>query len=107
MKTIFDNDVCIILNDDLTFHPEHSNTSRVTGFIGFDRLIHAHEVWVYKPQIKRFHAYKNKGYVNEAIQRMAKLGINVRAFAASSDSHVSQLRFETSKDLFHFNLKFE
>jgi len=104
MKTIFNNGVCIILYDDSSFHPEHSDTSRVTGYVGFNALLHAYEVWVYTSTTKRFYSYKCKSSIMEAVNRMAKLGINLRVLTAKD--YKPELSFETPKDEFHFNLKF-
>jgi len=107
MRTIFNNGVCIIIYDDYTFHTEQSDTSRVTGYLSFENVMRAHEVWVYKPGTKRFHAYKNKGPICEVIQRMADLGINTKKFAITRNTSITtELCFATPKDQFYFELKF-
>lgn len=107
MKTIFQNKECIILYDDRSFHPEESNVTRVAGYLGFDALAMAHEVWIYKPATKNFYAYKIDGLINEAIHRIFEFGIKLKVCAASIDTACAQeLRFETSKDEFLFKLKF-
>lgn len=103
MKTIFQNKECIILYDDHSFHPEASDTSRVVRWLGFDTLIHAQEVWIYRPATKKFHAYKNKGMINEAIHRIFDFGIKLIPCPSSSPT---ALRFATPKDQFYFELKF-
>jgi hypothetical protein len=106
MKTIFDNDDCIILWDDGTTEGD-STVSRVTAHIGWDKLTRAQEVWTYISHRKLFFSYKNKGHINEIIQRMAEVGVNLKISAASLDTAVvKELRFATDKDEFHFHLKF-
>ena len=107
MRTLFQNKECIILYDDLAFDSESSVVTRVTRHIGFDTLTHAYEVWLYRSATKRFHAYKNKGLINEAIKRMLDCGIKLKSFGASiNEGTTTELCFATPKDQFHFNLKF-
>ncbi len=107
MKTLFQNTECIILYDDHSYQPNRSDSTRVTGYLGFDTLIHAYEVWIYKPATKRFYAYKNRGLINEAVERMLNCGIKLKSFGASiSHGTTTELCFATPKDQFHFELKF-
>jgi hypothetical protein len=67
----------------------------------------AHEIWTYNPSEKKFRAFKNKGIGNEICDYMAKHGINLKVSSAKiSDATAQTLRFDTDKDLFHFNLKY-
>ncbi len=107
MRTLFQNTECIILYDDLNFDSESSVATRVTKHIGWEALSHAYEVWLYRPATKRFYAYKNRGMIDEAIERMLNCGIKLKAFGASIDrGTTTELCFATPKDQFHFKLKF-
>lgn len=107
MKTLFQNTECIILYDDFAFHPNYSEITRVTAFLGFDVISLAEEVWLYNAATKRFYAYKNKGIIDEAVRRMQDCGIKLKSFGASISSGTStELCFATPKDQFHFELKF-
>ena len=107
MKILFQNPECIILYDDYSYHPNRSTVTRVTGYLGFNAVSMAHEIWVYKPATKRFYAYKNRGLIDEAIQRILDCGIKLKSFGASiSYGTTTELCFATPKDQFHFELKF-
>jgi len=107
VRTLFENAECVILYDDHTFHLDKSEATRVTAYIGFTRLSSLHEMWIYKPATKRFYAYKNRGFINEAIAQMAKHGIRLRVFGASIDrGTTTELCFEDTKDEFLFKLMF-
>jgi hypothetical protein len=107
MKTLFQNEACIILYDDYTWQPDRSESTRVTSYLGYDTLLYAHEIWVYRSATKRFYAYKNRGLINEAICRMLDCGIKLKSFGASINTgNTTELCFATSKDQFHFELKF-
>jgi hypothetical protein len=107
MRTLFQNEECIILYDDYSFLPNQSEATRVTTSVGFDALAMAQEVWLYKNATKRFYAYKNRGLINEAIERMLDRGIKLKSFGASINSGTTtELCFATPKDQFIFELKF-
>ncbi len=107
MRTLFQNEECIILYDDYSILPSQSDATRVTASVGFDALSKAYEVWIYRPPTKRFYAYKNRGLINEAVKRMLDCGIKLKAFGASiNNGTTTELCFATPKDQFYFNLKF-
>jgi hypothetical protein len=104
MKTIFDNGACIILWCDET---KNSDVTDVTKHIGWDKLTRAYEVWMYKSSRDLFFSYKNRGGINEIIQRMSDMGVELKVSAVTIDNAmVKELRFATEKDRFHFKLKF-
>lgn len=105
MKTIYQTKECIILIDDLSWEPDASDVSRVTAYLRWETIANACEVWRYKPHTGKFHAYKNKG-LDEAVFRLAEMGINVIKTCVSLDAETRELSFATDKDEFHFNLKF-
>lgn len=72
-----------------------------------DRVATSYEIWIYRPNMKMFRAYKNKGLGNEIMAYMKDNGINLKVESAKlSDATAQTLRFDTDKDLFYFNLKY-
>ena len=72
-----------------------------------DRIAAAYEIWIYRPNMKMFVAYKNKGQINEIITLMKESGINLKVESIKfPDTTAQTLSFYTKKDLFHFNLKY-
>lgn len=120
MKKVFANSTCIVvaLEDNEPYMvPERGEPAhflaRLHRCIGrnnlsiLDRVTTAYEIWIYRPNMKMFVAYKNKGLCNEIITLMKDGGINLRVSSAKiSDATAQTLRFDTEKDLFHFNLKY-
>ena len=66
----------------------------------------AYEIWIYKKYTKTFHAFKNKGLIDEIIHRLSEHDINVKSSAAGMDGVTTEVRFCSDKDEFLFNLKF-
>lgn len=72
-----------------------------------DTVFTSYEIWIYRPNMKMFVAYKNKGMGNEIMTLMKESGINLKVESAKiSDATAQTLRFDTDKDLFYFNLKY-
>jgi hypothetical protein len=121
MKKIFSNTTLIViaLEDGEPYmvpergEPAHflAKLNRCIGATKYrgilDKVSVAHEIWVYRPNMKMFTAYKNKGIGNEITAFMKNSGINLKVVSAKiSDATAQTLRFDTDKDLFHFNLKY-
>ena len=116
MKKVFANRDCIImvLEGGETTKTDAKFLAEMTREVGetstnsiFGRINLAQEIWLYDHPTRRFHAWKNKGHVNEIISRMADVGINVKVCAARLDrGTASEIRFCEDKDEFLFNLKY-
>jgi hypothetical protein len=116
MKKVFANRDCIILvlekgetiKTDGKFLAEMAREvgpTTMNTIVG--RMNLAQEIWLYDQPTKLFHAWKNKGHINEIIHRMAEQGINVKISAARLDAGTaSEVRFCENKDEFLFNLKY-
>jgi len=116
MKKVFANRDCIIMvlekGESLTTDSQWlASMNRALGSDSMNSMIGrvnlAKEVWMYDTSAKRFHAWKNKGMVNEIIARMAEEGINLKVSAARIDTGTAiEVRFAENKDMFLFNLKY-
>lgn len=121
MKKLFANTTLIVvaLEDGEPYmvpergEPAHflARLNRCIGITAYrsilDKVSVAHEIWVYRPNMKMFVAYKNKGMGNEIMTLMKESGINLKVESAKiSDATAQTLRFDTDKDLFYFNLKY-
>ena len=116
MKKVFANRDCIVmvLEQGETTRTDSDFIARMNRALGpeppngiLGRMNVAQEIWFYDQRTKTFHAWKNKGHVNEIIHRMAEEGINLKVCAAKIDSGTAcEIRFDDTKDRFLFNLKY-
>jgi len=123
MRVIFRNPECIVLIEEKgeahstgmkyaahIYRALREDTYERTGVVPKELLEPvqaAFEVWIYKPYLRYFAAYKNKNLVCEIVHRMGEQGINVKPDAIRiNDCAATQCRFVSEKDEFVFNLKY-